>query len=240
MMSIFICEDDRTIRKHIENSVVKALNKVNANMQLTCSTAYPQMLIQAIDENTRGIYFLDIDLNDSVYNGFQLAEAIRKKDPQGFIIFVTVHGELTFETFRLHLKAIDYIVKNENNIEERILACLLHINKKMMNEKQEYNNEKLLLLSSMQECISLNDILYLEQQKKRRVVIHTNHEIIEVSSTLKELFKQLDDRFHQMNAKIIINTKNIKSMYLSNDKIEFITGELLGVSHKFFSIIKAD
>ena len=44
-------------------------------------------------------------------SGLELAVKLREYDPRGFIVFITAHDDMMFETFRYRLEALDYIVK---------------------------------------------------------------------------------------------------------------------------------
>ena len=61
-------------------------------------------------------------------SGLELAQKLRLHDPRGFIIFITAHNDLAFETFRLRLEALDYIVKGDYNaMAVRVRECLISI-----------------------------------------------------------------------------------------------------------------
>ena len=94
-------------------------------MNIICATTNPLELTQQINaKNQRAIYFLDVDLKHEQYDGFTLAKQIRKVDTRGFIIFVTTHEELMFETFKYRLEAMSYLIKDDSSLEKQIRHCL--------------------------------------------------------------------------------------------------------------------
>lgn len=71
-------------------------------------------------------------------DGFTLGQEIRKLDSRGFLIYVTAFQDLAFETFRYHLEALDYIVKETTEqMLEGIQNSLNIITERMYNEKRE-------------------------------------------------------------------------------------------------------
>ena len=82
------------------------------------------------------IYFLDIELsqNSEAKNGVDLAEFIKKQDPNAQIIFVTAYDKYAPLTYRRRIGAIDYINKalDQNDmmkrLEETITGAIQSIN----------------------------------------------------------------------------------------------------------------
>lgn len=235
MIPIYICEDNTQIRSHLAALIEKYILIQDYDMQIACATATPKELLQQVKEGQQGIYFLDIDLKDAEYNGFDLAKIIRKQDERGFIIFVTTHGELTFETFRLHLEALDYIVKDQPDLEERIRHCIDEIHKRIIRENgnsvQAYYTIK---VNDRLHHILLDDILYFETSStKHRLILHTESEILEFSGSLSEVEEKVGSLFLRTHRSYLININKIARTLLSDNLVELTNGETCLVARRF-------
>lgn len=137
MLPVYICEDDYEIlciqKEYIEKQIL-----INGyDMKIVVCSRHPEEIIETATSSTqRGIYFLDIELKDEPMDGFGLGSKIRETDPRGFIIYITAFGELAFETFRYHLEAMDYIIKDDmEKMLDGIKQALETITKRMCMEK---------------------------------------------------------------------------------------------------------
>ena len=117
MIPVYICDDEETARVSIQRELEKEILIEGYDMQIVCAAGTPEELLNSLEEPAkRGIYFLDVELKGCKMNGFSLGQEIRKRDARGFLIYVTAFRELAFETFRYHLEALDYIVKENKNL----------------------------------------------------------------------------------------------------------------------------
>lgn len=111
MIPVYICDDEKPIRENLERIISEQIMILDVDMGPVCSTENPDELLRIQKEDTvPAVYFLDIDFPGKM-SGLTLAQKLRQYDPRGFIVFITAHGDLAFETFRLRLEALDYIVK---------------------------------------------------------------------------------------------------------------------------------
>lgn len=130
-----LCEDNNKQREHIETLIKKNIMIENLDMHIAKSVGSPTEILQAVavKENiTLGIYFFDIGLNNPNLNRFTLAQEIRKLDNAGYIIFITTHAELAFQTFHYKIAALEYILKdNPLKIRHEVASCFETIKKQL-------------------------------------------------------------------------------------------------------------
>lgn len=125
MLNIFICEDEQrhmdAVRKSIENHVM--IHELA--MDIVCAAHAPGEVMEYLKNNPgqAGLYFLDVHLNADI-DGIRLGEAIRKHDPRGFIVYITSDGDSHRMTFKHKVEAMDYIVKGDPYMGERIGECI--------------------------------------------------------------------------------------------------------------------
>lgn len=210
MLNIVICEDDNIQRSTIEKFIKNSIAKNDYSFRIKLSTANPEDVLKNIGSGD--IYFLDVDLNNKI-NGFKLAEKIRDIDSLGYIIFITTHSELTYLTFKYRVEAMDFILKdNVNEIDFRINECLSHIHKHINKEKSDVKTLTLTLDDRIIKIL-LNDIVFIETStNSHKIIIHESNRKTEIFTTLKEISKNLDDRFYRCHRAYIVNKNRIKEI----------------------------
>ena len=241
MISIYICEDESTMRSFIKTTIQNYITIQNIDMQIVLATSKPQELIESIQyQQTSSIYFLDIDLNDNLYTGFTLAKQIREIDPRGFIIFITSHEELSFETFRHRIEAMDYIVKgNPDTIRERITTCLESIQQRLSNEQERENLYYQIKIMDRIYHIPIKEIIFFETSiSKHKIILHAEQETLEFFGKLSEIEETIGTPFLRTHRSFLINTNNIQTVYLADNKIEMKNNAFCLLSRKGKKLLK--
>ncbi len=113
MIPVYLCDDEAAVNALLEKLVGDQVMIMGRDMG-PVKTAYdPISLLEMQKEGeVPAIYFLDIDF-PGYMSGLELAVKLRQYDPRGFIVFITAHDDMMFETFRYRLEALDYIVKGD-------------------------------------------------------------------------------------------------------------------------------
>ena len=210
-MKIFICEDDKYERHKLEESILSILEGENLCGEIVLSTGSPKEILSYISySKDRGVYFLDINMSRDI-NGIELAKQINKIDKNAIIVIVTSHKDMSHLTFKYHIGAIDYIIKESfEHITKRIKECILIANEKINND---FNNDYFFINAvDTIEKIKYDDILYFETAKKRFIALRTKNMYIEFSGTLKDIESRLDNRFIRCHKSYIINKSKVKSI----------------------------
>lgn len=242
MISVYICEDEPKMLSFIETTIANYITIHNLDMQIGLATSKPTEIVDEIAGNhASSIYFLDVDLNDDTYTGFTLAKKIRELDPRGFIIFITSHEELSFETFRHRIEAMDYIVKgNPDTIKERIAVCLESIQERLLNEKDSYNPYYQIKILDRIYHIPIKEIMFFETSaSKHKIVLHAQHETLEFFGKLSEIEETIGGtQFLRVHRSFLINTDNIQTIYLADNKIEMKNNAFCLLSRKGKKLLK--
>lgn len=233
-MEVLICEDELAHQQRLENILNELKVRDHGDIEIVCITDQPNDIIDYIQKNRKSkkIYFLDVDLKGNM-NGIELAKEIRKVDPIGEIIFITSHLEYSLITFKYKVSALDYIIKQEKEkVKKRINDCLKEIKKR---EKILATEEKTLSINLGGEITKVNtdDILFIETSGMRKLMIHTLCEHLEFYGTLKELEKELDDKFYKVHRSYIVNKHKIKRVDKVNRIIYMINNEQCLVSARY-------
>lgn len=214
MINIIICEDNNIQRKRIKDIIDDVLIKEDLDMKVALQTgSVEEVLEYAKNNKSISIYFFDVDLKNSI-NGIELADRIRNVDIYSFIIFITVHPELSYLTFKYKVEAFDYITKdNCKKLNDRIKDCLLKVNKRCT--KKNIGLENTFTIKRGNNIINLNysDILFFETTTtSHKIRVHCIDKYLEFYGKLKDIEKKLDDGFFRCHKAYIVNVNNIKEI----------------------------
>ena len=233
MNNIIICEDNANQRKELEYIIINEIK--NFACEIALSTSDPHDVINHIDNSPSSfIYFLDVDLNSDL-NGFQLAQLIRTHDPNGYIIFLTGHAELTLLTFQYKVQALDYIVKGDINLlKTKIADCFNAIHNSLNAAKAKINNKISIDVGNNVIFLDFKDILFFETSgKEHKISVHTLSGQTEFYGTLKNIETTVSTDFYKVHRSYLVNTTKIKSIDKRKMVIEMINGEMCYVSLRY-------
>ncbi|AIQ51414.1 LytR/AlgR family response regulator transcription factor [Paenibacillus sp. FSL R7-0331] len=227
MLPIYVCEDDDAARTRVTDVIEKFILIENLDMRLQLATGNPHEVLEWVaGKRTRGIYFLDIDLSSDM-SGFDLAKEIRRMDARGFVVFITTHGELAFETFKYQIEAMDYILKDEpEQVGSRIQQCLTSINERM--HADDRDETEFFTIRQMDEIryVKIQDILYFETSAaKHKVVLVTAHANVEFFDNLKNIEQRIGGRFIRCHRSFLINKRHIVTVNTKDSSVLMANGQ---------------
>lgn len=224
MVRVFICEDNKVEAENLKKVINDTILIENLDFKIEGIFNNAQKMLNYLEttNEVKGIYFLDVDLKDEI-NGIQLAAKIRKKDPDGFIIFITTHGELSYLTFNYKVEALDYIMKDDYlNVSNKIRECLIYINEKIQLKSKERKNF-LVKINDRSISIDFDKIIFFETTSRlHRIKLHATNRTVTFYGSMKDVLGKLDNRFIQCHRSYIINKNYIKEI---NNKDRIITME---------------
>lgn len=233
MVNIIICEDNEIQRKEIISIIDAEIKKYNSKIAL--STNNPEEVIRYIDNKSNSfLYFLDVDLNSKL-NGFELAKLIRQYDPNGYIVFLTAHAELTLLTFQYKVQAMDYIVKgNINFIKAKIIDCIQAVYEISNTSKTKNKNTISIDVGDNIIILDFDEILFFETAgKEHKISVHTTKGYYEFYGTLKNIEKLVSSDFYKTHRSYLVNTKKIKNIDKTNMVVEIVNGEICYISLRY-------
>lgn len=227
MLSVFICEDDEAQRSKIEMMIRNYIMIEEFDMELTLSTDNPYDIINYLDShmNTRGVYFLDVDLGCDI-DGIQLGSYIREKDIDGKIIFITTHSELLVLTFTYRVEALDYIVKDDtDSVSERVYEALKQSQKHYQSSSTPEKNRITLKIGNQIRVFSLEDIMFIETSPTpHKLTLHLTNSVIDFYGKINEM-EALAPVLFRTHKSYVLNVQNIKTIDKTNREITMINGE---------------
>jgi len=204
-------------------------------MKIVCSTASPGEVLDYLDNNSvAGVYFLDVDLNCSI-DGIRLAEAIRAHDPRGFIVFITADAKSLTLTFEYKVEAMDYILKGDFDLSERICKCLHNAYEKYTAKRTPLHNNFVIKVSK-DEILSVDcsKILYFEVSSTtpHNIVVHTDSSRHQFRGKLSQIQKELHGTFFKCHRSVIVNVEKVVHIDTSLLKLRLENGTSVDVAAK--------
>ena len=234
MIPVYICDDEQVISERLKKIISDQIMILDVDMGPVRVADAPAKLLELQRQDTvPAIYFLDIDFPGQI-SGLALAQELRRFDPRGFIVFITAHGDLAFETFRLRLEALDYIVKGDYSaMAVRVRDCLVSIQERLRDEPSGQGKYCTLKLFDTVRHIPLKDILYFEALGyKHTLRLHLVNELLEFNSSLEHFGEQLGEVFWRCHRGFLVNREHIRTVHLKEQLVELDTGEKCPLSRK--------
>ena len=222
MTGIYLCDDDRAVRRRIQDALERKVFMENWDMAVVCSADGPGPLLEALGERgpQRGVYFLDVELRDGAWDGFRLGQEIRRLDPHGTLVYITAYGELACRTFQYHLEAFDYIVKDPGALEEAVCQCLDAVYERLQAERRDPEEVLTLREGGRVRHIPLGDILFFETAPApHHVLLHTAGSRVDFVGSLSDLEARLGERFLRVHRAYLAAADKIESVDFKRSRV---------------------
>ena len=219
MIGIYLCDDD-AVRHQIQTALEWKICMENYDMQVVCSSASAQELLDAVEDGAGSIYFLDVELKDKAWDGFRLGQELRRRDPHGTLVYITSYGDLAWRTFQYHLEAFDYIVKGPEPVGPSAARCLDEIHERLLAERQAPTETFTLRTGDMVRHVPLRDILFFETAPApHHVFLHTSGSRMNFLGSLNELEIQLGEQFIRTHRAYLVAADKIEAVDLKHNKL---------------------
>lgn len=208
-MEVAIVDGEKVIREQIKKLAVK--------YEPDCNVKYYETGEELLAEGKKfDVLFLDIQMEGM--NGIDTARALREKQEDMVVIFITGVKEYVFEAF--DVSAFHYLLKP---VEEKKFSEVFERAKKEV-EKRTTQGQKNIFIKTRNRSFTINhdNILYIENRGKK-VEIHTSNEIIDTYASMNDLEKQLGGNFYRCHRGYLVNMAHIAEY--ENDSISLSNGE---------------
>lgn len=237
-VSIFIFEDDIFQAQHIKELVEEICEEKQITYDFIEVTSRAENIIEKIHHTTHlPIYFLDIEIKSVARKGLEVAQMIRKHDPNGIIVFVTTHSEFAPISYEYMVSAFTFIDKSLPYEERYKLfeQCLLHY--------AERNNIALpaddLLIKNKHTTIRVPfaTVQYVKTDEPHRLILVTTERHINFYGTIKEI-ATLDQRLLRCHQSYVVNIEAVATYDTSNRLITMKNNEQIPVSRRLSRTVR--
>lgn len=199
MIRVAICDDEAYMSDRIRTMAVDFFHGKNMEVEIRRFSCGEDLL--KYDKQV-DILFLDIQMNGM--DGMETARKLRERKFRGFLIFITVLGEMVFQSFEV--QAYDYLVKpvEEKHFEktmERLYVSMQNASEASLLVQKGYESR----------IISLEDIIYCEIIDRKIYLNLVSSEVVDYYERIEHLETKLAGVFFRCHRSYLINLKHLKS-----------------------------
>lgn len=198
MLNFVICDDNLNILDRLSKMLDNIFLKYNYDARVGFCSENSEELLDYINTNKTDVLFLDINLK-SGKTGLEIAEEVRKKFKDLYIIFTTGHLEYAMIAYRF--KTFDYLAKpiTSDRLEETI--------KRLFDDIQG-SPKKYIKIDNKNTIIDENEILYIKRDGMK-LIFHTANRDYDTYSSFNKLQDNLPKNFIRCHKSYIININKV-------------------------------
>ncbi|MCM1194269.1 MAG: LytTR family DNA-binding domain-containing protein [Acetatifactor muris] len=190
-MRVAICDEERESCAGLK----RLIRKQETDCEVICFHTCRQFL-----EDRRHFDILLLDIQMEKMGGIEVARALRIKQENTVLIFVTALKEYVPEAF--DVSAFHYLLKPVS--PEKFCKVFEDACRKVRQLESASGQQLFFRTRTRNFTISRNEILYVES-RKRKVEIHTLKDDIAVYATMKHMEEQLGEGFYRCHRGYLVN-----------------------------------
>lgn len=198
MLNFILCDDNIPTLNRLSKMLETIFIKHEIDAEVSLKTPSPYDVVNYINENKVDVVILDINLK-STLNGCDLADTIRKKNKNAYIIFLTGHLEYALLAYKY--KTFDYLSKpiTDERLEGTILRLI---------EDMNSVSSKFIKLNNNKTIINQNEINYIKKDGMKLVFCSNNHDY-EIYGSFNKIKNCLSENFVRCHKSYMVNLNNI-------------------------------
>lgn len=230
MLNVFILEDDPVQLQQIKDNV----QRISEEFTVTCSihpfTTIEELKASLPVPSVDNLYILDLEIDGIKDAGLAFSRKIRSHDQLATLIFITVHDEFLYQTYKYRVSALDFIAKDYGNIYEELRSDIKQVLAKITtnNYSQPFSYKDY----SNTINIDFMNINYFETNStnSHSAILNTvNNHQRQLNYNLHDIEK-MDSRFFRAHRSYLINPYQVKDVDTRAGIIHFYNGAACPVS----------
>ncbi|MBQ3415723.1 MAG: response regulator transcription factor [Clostridia bacterium] len=222
MINFVICDDNVNIldklSKTLEN--IFAINGFDAEVALTTNNT--DKLLNFVESTKTDVLILDINLKSNK-SGLEIAQIVREKNKDIYIIFTTAHLEYAMVAYKV--KTFDYIAKpiTYDRLEDTIKRLFDDINGLP---------KKYIKIDSKNTLVDASEILYIKRDGMK-IVFKTETQDYYTYSSFNKIQFNLPNNFVRCHKSYIANINKIKDVEPVTNTVTFNDGNYCEIGPKY-------
>ena len=222
MLSFVICDDNKNLLDRLEKMLETIFSKNDYDASVTFKSDNADSILDYLDNNTADVLMLDINLRSSK-SGLDLAEEIRKRKKNPYIIFTTGHLEYAMMAYKY--KTFDYLPKPivYERLEETIDRLFEDANELSKNYIKIDNKNTL---------IDESEVHYIKRDGMK-LIFHTSSRDYDTYSSFNKFQEKLPSTYIRCHKSYIANLKQIKNIEPVSGIITFTDGNTCDIGPKY-------
>ena len=221
MLRFVLCDDNIHVLNRIDKLLETIFFKHNIDAKVVFKANNSDEILNYINNNSLDVLIIDINLKSEL-SGFDIAEIVRKKDKDIYIIFLTGHLEYVLLAYKY--KTFDYLPKpiSDEKLEETILRLI---------DDTKNSSAKFIKLNNT-TFIKEDDINYIKKDGMK-LVFCTADNHYETYSSFSKIENCLPENFLRCHKSYIINVNNIKEYNSTDNIVVFDPDSVCSVGAKY-------
>ena len=222
MLSFVICDDNTAALNRLVKSLESIFIRYDIDGIIGLISDSAKEVLKYTKSNHVDVLILDINLKSNI-SGCDIADIVRKKNKNVYIIFTTAHLEYALIAYKY--KTFDYLPKpvSEEKLEDTILRLIDDMTKLP---------SKFIRLNNNKTIINQANINYIKRDGMK-LVFCTNNRNYEVYSSFNKINDCLPDNFVRCHKSFIANIDNIIHIKTSKNTILFNNNEQCLIGEKY-------
>lgn len=213
MLNFVICDDNLNILSKLETMLENIFVKNGFEAKVAFTSDNIDDTLTHIDANKVDVLMLDINLKAGK-SGLELAEVVRKKNKDVYLIFTTGHLEYAMVAYKF--KTFDYLAKpiTYDRLEDTVKRLFEDINGLP---------KKYIKIDNKNTIIDESQIHFIKRDGMK-LIFHTSSRDYDTYSSFAKLEDKLPENFVRCHKSFVINLDNVKNMdsvtstiYLNDD-----------------------
>ena len=222
MLHFVICDDNLNLLQKLSSTLENIFTKYNYDASVSFQTDNVDSLLQYVDTNKIDVLFLDINLKSNK-TGLEVAEMIRKKNKDIYLIFTTGHLEYAMLAYKF--KTFDYIAKPFTT--ERLEDTVVRLFEDIHGLPTKY-----LKIDNKNTIIDENEIEYIKRDGMK-VVFHTSFNDYDTYSSFNKLQDSLPNNFIRCHKSFVVNINKIKNVDFVENRVYFENNSFYEIGQKY-------
>ena len=227
MLNFVICDDNLNILDKLSKMLESIFTKYNYDAEVVFQSDNIEEILKYVTNNKTDVLMLDINLK-SDKTGLELAESVRKKNKDIYIIFTTGHLEYAMMAYKF--KTFDYLAKpiTLERLEETITRLFDDINGLP---------RKYITIDNKNTIIDESEIEYI-QRDGMKIIFRTITRSYETYSSFNKLKDILPKNFIRCHKSFIANIDNIINVDFVSNEIYFKKNGPCSIGPKYKNELK--
>lgn len=222
MLNFVICDDNLNILDKLSKMLENIFTKNNFEAVVSFKSDNTTDILNYMDNNIADVLMLDINLKSNK-SGLELAEEIRKRNKNCYIIFTTGHLEYAMVAYKF--KTFDYLAKpiTYDRLEDTV---------KRLFEDIYGMPKKYLKLDNKNTIIDESEIQYIKRDGMK-LVFHTSSRDYDIYSSFNKFQDKLPENYIRCHKSFVANINKIKDVEPVSGTITFQDGQTCDIGPKY-------
>ena len=222
MLNFVICDDNINLLNRLEKMLETIFSEHSFDASVVFKSDNSEDILDFIEHNVADVLLLDINLKSN-QSGLELAEEIRKRKNNSYLIFTTGHLEYAMVAYKY--KTFDYLPKPivYDRLEDTIIRLFADANEL---------TKKYIKIDTKNTLVDEAEIQYIKRDGMK-LIFHTSYRDYDTYSSFNKFQENLPNTYVRCHKSYIANVNQIKDVEPVSGTITFMDGHTCNIGPKY-------